>query len=336
MNSSSSYPPYHNTDIDLEAGRKHAQKTINLIYHRFEFWNVDRYPFFLYSMNFPDFAWDTLKYKFALKALLPAGSKPEPGSGANMDPEKGKGGSMSSSSNFAKEFMMIFGGSSVTAGHDNFFSESYPMVFQRRIQDALAAIDVPMSVRNIAQGANNCFPSDFCYESMGGALADWIGWEQSYNCGKAHNVFEQMARTCGWNDAILHFSASGAFKPDECLPQPVDNSTGKPRMAWTKEAWTPEKEGLKEGMPIPHDYPNGKGYKDAEGDKPNLVGGGHMPFIYHEYLPNITKVEQHRQQLHEGYMEANPVGRFTGMMYPHYNGAGPHGFRYVGYDIRRL
>ena len=313
-------------EVDVDAGRKLAQKTINLIYQRFEFWNVDRYPFFLYSMNFPSWTWDVLKYKVALKALLPDGAKPEPGSGANMDPDKGKT-TNSSSSNYQKEFMMIFGGSSVTAGHDNFFNESYPIVFKRRLQDVLTAIDIPIVVRNIAQGANNCFPSNFCYESMGDVPADWIGWEQSYNCGKAHNVFEQMARTCGWNDAILHFSASGAFKPDECEKQPINNSTGEPKMAWIREEWTPEREGLKEGEPIPHDYPNGKGYSDGDAKPtPNLVGGGHMPHIYSAYLPNAKQVEEHKKLLHDGYMVANPVGRFTGMMWPHYNGAGPHGF----------
>jgi hypothetical protein len=83
-----------------------------------------------------------------------------------------------------QNFLMIFGGSSVTAGHDNYFHQSYPMIVQKRMAPILAAMGINMTVRNIAQGANNCNPYDMCYESMGGRDADWIGWEQvlKLNC----------------------------------------------------------------------------------------------------------------------------------------------------------
>ncbi len=87
----------------------------------------------------------------------------------------------------SQKFLMIFGGSSVTAGHDNYYNQSYPFVAERRMKRALKALGVELVVRNIAQGANNCRPSTYCYESMGGSNADWMGWEQSYNCGKVLN-----------------------------------------------------------------------------------------------------------------------------------------------------
>ena len=74
-------------------------------------------------------------------------------------------------------------GSSVTAGHDNFFNESYPMIVKKRMEPIFAAMGIGMTVNNIAQGANVCVPYDMCYESMGGLDADFIGWEQSFNCG---------------------------------------------------------------------------------------------------------------------------------------------------------
>ena len=45
--------------------------------------------------------------------------------------------------------------------------------------------------------------------------ADWLGWEQSYNC-KSGDIMEIMARTAMFNRAIMFYTASGAFVPEEC------------------------------------------------------------------------------------------------------------------------
>eukprot|EP00605_Chrysophyceae_sp_TOSAG23-4_P002999 GSChrysophyteH1.ASY1.ANO1.3304.1 assembled CDS len=264
------------SDFDLDLAEFRAQKVVNLIFQRFEMWHPTRRLFFWYIMNIPNWGWDILKYKLALKTLLPHDAQ--------------------------SEFLFIFGGSSVTAGHDNRFNESYPIVFRRRISGMFQALNVPVTVRNIAQGANNCFPSTFCYGSMGGHAPDWVNWEQSFNCGKAHNVFEHIAREASWNDAVLHFQASGAFRPEECLDMPLDKRDNggaglRKKVAWTREEWTPELEGLEAGELIPHDYPEEEGY---------------LAHVYTPYFPNATK--------------ANPVGRFTGQIWPHYNGVAPHGF----------
>ena len=73
-------------------------------------------------------------------------------------------------------YLAIFGGSSVTAGHDNLYNESYPIVFERKIAPAMEAVGIKVNVRNIAQGANNCYPSNGCYESMGGFDPDFVNW----------------------------------------------------------------------------------------------------------------------------------------------------------------
>jgi hypothetical protein len=72
----------------------------------------------------------------------------------------------------------VFGGSSVTAGHDNYYNQSYPYIILARMSPILKALGIEMVVRNIAQGANNCIPYVFCYESMGGHDFDVLGWEQ--------------------------------------------------------------------------------------------------------------------------------------------------------------
>ncbi len=83
------------------------------------------------------------------------------------------------------------------------------------------ALGIKLLVRNIAQGANNCRPFLNCYNAMGGEGADWIGWEQSFNCGKARDVFEQVARMAYWNGGVAYYSASGAFLPNHCNPSTV-------------------------------------------------------------------------------------------------------------------
>ena len=67
-------------------------------------------------------------------------------------------------------------GSSVTAGHDNNFHDSYPLVFDSRLSAAFEAAGVQLDVRNIAQGSNDCIPSNVCYDTMGGYGADFYGW----------------------------------------------------------------------------------------------------------------------------------------------------------------
>jgi len=89
-------------------------------------------------------------------------------------------------------------------------------------------------------GANNCRPYNMCHEAQGGLpgmLADFVGWEQSYNCGKAADIFESLARWAYWNKAVVYYVASGAFSPGECA---MSNDT----IPWISEEWTPEKVGI--------------------------------------------------------------------------------------------
>jgi len=77
------------------------------------------------------------------------------------------------------------GGSSVTAGHDNYFNQSYPLVFERRMRPIFdgntntnintntntniisLALGVKFIVHNIAMGANNCRPYNMCHDAQG-------------------------------------------------------------------------------------------------------------------------------------------------------------------------
>ena len=105
-------------------------------------------------------------------------------------------------------------------------------------------------VSRIALGANDCNPYDFCYESMGGRDPDWLGWEQSYNCGHDEAMFELSARHAGWskNRAVIYFSASGAWSPSKC---PKSNEPfGGPYCA---ETWNETLAGLPQWLPTVED-----------------------------------------------------------------------------------
>jgi hypothetical protein len=179
--------------VNLSRAKELVHTVANLIYRRFEFDRPATYQFFQEVSNMPPYGWDIQKYKIAKKIV--------------------EGGNSS--------YLMIFGGSSVTAGHDNYYNQSHPFVFERRIGPILEAAGVKLIVRNIAQGANNCRPFGYCYESMGGENADFIAWEQSFNCGRDRAIFEYMARVAYWSGAVIYYMASGGWIPSGCPPSTV-------------------------------------------------------------------------------------------------------------------
>lgn len=73
-------------------------------------------------------------------------------------------------------FVYVFGGSSVTAGHDNYYNQSYPKVFERRMRPVFDALQVGLAVRNIAVGSLGCEPYNSCYEAFGGSDPDFVTW----------------------------------------------------------------------------------------------------------------------------------------------------------------
>jgi hypothetical protein len=192
---------------------------------------------------------------------------------------------------------MIFGGSSVTAGHDNYYNQSYPFVFERRLTKVFEAIGIKLLVHNIAQGANNCRPSDHCYDAMGGENADFMSWEQSFNCGRSKDVQEFMARYAYWNGAIIYYIASGAFLPDHCLPS-------KDPIPWISEQWTPELANLPPGT-VRYE-----------------IGNNHW-----------ERVLAYRDLQNDWYNDGNSVSRFTNQVYGGlYKGVGPHGYSVWGHS----
>lgn len=137
------------TPVRYEEPVQMLKKVLSLIYNRYEFGGPYGNKFFMASNNLGPETWDLLKMKLATKMLTPNST-----------------------------FLMIFSGSSVTAGHDNFYAQSYPYIFKKRMEDIFKKVGIELVVHDIAQGANNCSPYVLCYESMGGYDPDFINWEQ--------------------------------------------------------------------------------------------------------------------------------------------------------------
>lgn len=135
----------------LTAARVPLENVMSLIYNRYELGTELGRHFFYTASNMDSKAFNILKWRLASKIVQ---SKPDP------------------------TYLMVFSGSSVTAGHDNYFNQSYPMVFKRHMEDIFTKLGIKLIVNNIAQGANNCIPYSFCYETMGGENIDFLNWEQ--------------------------------------------------------------------------------------------------------------------------------------------------------------
>lgn len=180
--------------FDLEKGKQKLNELLDLIYNRYQLGDPEGDHFYS-NQNIATNGWDIYKYRLAKKVLTPT----------NED----------------RRYLMIFGGSSVTAGHDNRFNSSYPLIVKKRLDPIFEALGLDLVVDNIAQGNNNCMPYELCYESMGNEDPDFVNWEQSYNCGHDKDAFEYTARVAGMSKhrGVVYFSASGAWVPQGELSQ---------------------------------------------------------------------------------------------------------------------
>jgi hypothetical protein len=282
---------------NFEKALELIQNVSNLIYQRYEFHNTNWFQFFLGSSNLGSESWDLIKYKIAKKILLfhPHSSEKTPNA----------------------TYLMIFGGSSVTAGHDNYYQDAYPFVFERRMNDIFHELGMKLLVHNIAQGDNHCRPSDYCYEAQGGDNPDFLSWEQSFNCGKEKDIFELMARIAYWSGGVVYYSASGGFIPNKCGPT-TDS------IPWASEEWTPANSGKKKKSERKSSSSSSSRFQITGDTETETETKTAMKTTY-QITAETTKT--YRNALNEAYQDGNSVSHFTTETYgDSYKGAGPHGY----------
>ena len=187
-----------------------VELSINTIYDR---WKVGEYPKFLKSCFMHKSSWDLMKLKFVSK-IIAAHEQQHTLSGQENKHE------LSSS---PVSFVMSFLGSSVAAGHDSFFNQSYPVLVGQTMKPVFDALGIQLVSRNVALGNNPCMPYDICVKIFAGLDADIVQWEQTYNCGDSP-ILEQFVRQAMMipTKPIVVFSESSTFnwQPEKCEPLP--------------------------------------------------------------------------------------------------------------------
>jgi hypothetical protein len=182
----------------LQTGLSKTDEIINRVMNR---WQITDFPNFLKSGAMPKSSWDIMKVKFQSK-ILDGIQHPDAGT----------------------KFIMTFTGSSVTAGHDTFFNQSFSELTGVVMDEAMSVFNVKAVSRNVALGNNPCLPYDVCVKSFAGKDSDLVHWEQSFNCdgrdGRFKFVFEQFVRQVlsFKNNAVVVFSNSATpnWRNDKC------------------------------------------------------------------------------------------------------------------------
>ena len=138
-------------------------------------------------------AWDLMKLKFVSKIIAAHEQQQHSLSPGNNDHKHEIASPVS--------FIMSFLGSSVAAGHDSYFNQSYPVLVGQTMKPVFDALGIQLVSRNVALGNNPCMPYDICVKIFAGLDADIVQWEQTYNCGDSP-ILEQFVRQV-WYRAIL-------------------------------------------------------------------------------------------------------------------------------------
>ena len=124
----------------------------------FDRWEIEKYPSFLKAAAMSHTAYEVLKVKFELKILT-----------SLLADDAGKK---------KNKLVISFLGSSVTAGHDSPYNQSFPELTKFMMAPAFKQIGITFEVNNAAMGNNPCAPYDLCVKTFAGPDADIIQWEQ--------------------------------------------------------------------------------------------------------------------------------------------------------------
>ena len=143
---------HEETKQKVEAAVKVTDKILDTMFER---WKIREYPAFLSSVEMTETSWEVLRVKLQVKILKSLTA----------------GGSTS-------KFVVSFLGSSVTAGHDSPFNQSFSELTRGFMKPAFDAIGIELEVINGAMGNNPCLPYDVCVKTFAGLEADIIHWEQ--------------------------------------------------------------------------------------------------------------------------------------------------------------
>ena len=99
---------------ELESVRRKIRQKQQSIWDE---WDVSSFPLFLATMDIPVLSWEIQKHKFIILILKRRAN-----------------------------FIVGFSGSSITAGHDSFFNESFPLVFYDDMKELMKSLNISFEV----------------------------------------------------------------------------------------------------------------------------------------------------------------------------------------------
>lgn len=206
--------------------------TDNILNNIINRWQINQFPNFLRSAAMSQTSWEVLKLKYQEKILKSVMIEKDINITSNIS---------NKNDIINVKFLISLLGSSVTAGHDSPFNESFSELLGPIMEPAFAPF-FKLEVKNGALGNNPCLPYDVCVRTFAGADADIVHWEQSFNCfgtdAKKSYVFEQFIRQALTmpNKPVIAFSDSAMpnWKEDVCkepaAKSPVTISPEEKRM----------------------------------------------------------------------------------------------------------
>jgi len=139
-----------------------------------------------------------------------------------------------------RAFTVAFAGTSVSAGHDNWFNQSHPHAYERAFRPAFKAAGGELVVRNHAMGGNSITPSHFCAAAQldgfgpGGASdLDLAVYEFAMIANRDDCRFESFARSVlllPRNPAFMAYTTSGVGWRETTDEVPEKGKYGGPKL----------------------------------------------------------------------------------------------------------
>lgn len=93
-----------------------------------------------------------------------------------------------------KQFVMSFGGYSVTVGRGNYYKQSYPFIMEGVLKPLFEQLNLDLIVRNSAIGGIPSFPYGWCLPNFLGHDSDVVSWDYGMNEGSSADAFESYMR----------------------------------------------------------------------------------------------------------------------------------------------
>jgi hypothetical protein len=147
-----------------------VKSKLRLIHDR---WQISSYPNFLRSFWFSDSSYHILKNKFMSRLLQADLARLHNKLQVAVNPTKYSHLSLDGNDPNVisrPKFVISFTGSSVTAGHDHYYNDSFVAIVNDFLKPLFESMNINLIVRNGAIGNNDCIPYDVCVQTFAGVV----------------------------------------------------------------------------------------------------------------------------------------------------------------------